>query len=126
MSKTKDSIDRLLTNEERTRIRDGWFASLPRGDNKRPRDLEIEAQRDLTAKFYEARIEELIEEIEKGSHPVNTNMTGINYSRWSAYYHGGSDTACFIMVRYLSRINQEGAGPHTDTDAGGDTAYTHA
>jgi len=39
---------RLLTKEEREKIRDDWFKSLPRGDGKLPRDLELEAQRDLT------------------------------------------------------------------------------
>ena len=34
----------LLTPEERRKIRDDWFKSLPRKDKKLPHDLELEAQ----------------------------------------------------------------------------------
>lgn len=34
----------LLTPKERKKIEGDWFKSLPRGDGKLPRDLELEAQ----------------------------------------------------------------------------------
>jgi len=49
---------KVLTKERRKEIRDEWFKSLPRGDDKLPRDLELEAQRDLTASLLIPIIQE--------------------------------------------------------------------
>ena len=45
-----------------------------------PDNLLIELDKQI-AKIFEARIEALIEAVEKASHTMNTNMTGISLSK---------------------------------------------
>lgn len=59
--------NRLLTPGERKGIKDTWFKSLPRGDGKLPRDLELEAQREMTLK----EVGEWLEKHCRGYHKGN-------------------------------------------------------
>ena len=69
----------ILTKEQRKKIKDDWFASLPRGDGKLPRDLELEKQRDADAEYYEGKLEQARAE-------VAIQIEGMSTERLNYYY----------------------------------------
>ena len=52
----------VISKEERKHIKDVWFSSLPRGDDKLPRDLELEVQAE---KSFKAGMVDVIDFIKK-------------------------------------------------------------
>lgn len=78
--------DTLLTPKQRKEIEDNWFASVPRGDNKLPHDLELELQAEITWDIaFKAGERKVVEWL--GTHPHILNS--YHNEEWQAFLKSG-------------------------------------